>query len=58
MTPESQVLRQLIRNDQMACYCDVVTRLVLGEHGHEPGCQWAGAVKKIYELERAQETQT
>ena len=56
MPTGSQQLRELLRTE-IECYCDPVIRTEKGEEGHSPDCQWILAVRKVYELERAEEHQ-
>lgn len=54
MSLGSQQLRELLRTE-IECYCDPISRYERGEEGHSPDCQWILAVRKVYELERAEE---
>lgn len=54
MSTGSQQLRDLLRTE-IDCYCDPLARVESGEDGHSPDCQWILAVRKVYELERAED---
>lgn len=54
MSLGSQQLRELLRTE-IECYCDPIARTEKGEAGHSPDCQWLLAVRKVYELERAED---
>lgn len=54
MTSTAQQLRELLRTE-LQCYCAVESKYDLGEAGHSPDCQWILAVRKVYELERAED---
>lgn len=55
MSLGSQQLRELLRTE-IECYCDPTSRYEHGEEGHSPDCQWILAVRKVYELERVEES--
>lgn len=46
MTIESAILRADIRSGDIACRCK--------QRPHHPGCLWAWAVQRVYDLERAE----
>lgn len=55
MTSTAQQLRELLRTE-LQCYCAVESKYDHGEDGHSPDCQWILAVRKVYELERAEDS--
>lgn len=55
MSLGSQQLREKLRTE-IECYCDPLARVELGEDGHSPDCQWILAVRRVYELERAEDS--
>ena len=55
-TPETKVLRESIRSGEIDCPDDG-RRCNRGMAQHASDCQWDWAIKNIYKLERAMESE-
>lgn len=54
MNEEAQALRRAVRDGLVLCHCPRPMRQEIEDY-HRQECQWMNAIKRIYELERAED---